>query len=464
MNATVALACLLALGQSGDIRHELGVRLRAMEAALAQTKDPETRSRAVPVVKDTTMLFFTGQFGKAGQLLDKARRILQGEPEWEPDRAWAESLSIQVQPRVVEAGASKWTVQVTSFYPAGNKPEAGKAQLRLTIPGGRTQSIPLNEVPTTATVETTCEPSSQEIRAEIVMADKVQARRNLTIYAHKDLKKVLASWKATLGKTEGKKDLGWETLNHLEDLVSSMASGKTLETDYPVERLIEQGSEIQKKLDEGKPWPAERLGPGEYWVALPESLAPRIVRIMVPKSGAPGPNGPKVQPCVLALHGAGGSENLFFDGYGVGEAVRQCQARGWILVSPRLAPGPTTLDQLSAILPIDPKTVFVVGHSMGAAQASAFAAGKPEKLKAAAYLGGGGRAGKGETFAALPAFVGVGQLDFALGSARTLHKALSNAGVKKAIFKEYPSVDHLAIVQIALPDVFAFFDETLATR
>jgi hypothetical protein len=59
-------------------------------------------------------------------------------------------------------------------------------------------------------------------------------------------------------------------------------------------------------------------------------------------------------------------------------------------------------------------------------------------------------------------FVGCGERDFALGGARNLHRALVKGGVKKATFKAYDDVEHLIIVQLALPDVFRFFDETIA--
>ena len=61
-------------------------------------------------------------------------------------------------------------------------------------------------------------------------------------------------------------------------------------------------------------------------------------------------------------------------------------------------------------------------------------------------------------------FVGVGDKDFALGGARTLHAALEKAGVKEVRFKKYENVEHLAVVQMALPELFAFFDKALAPK
>ena len=53
----------------------------------------------------------------------------------------------------------------------------------------------------------------------------------------------------------------------------------------------------------------------------------------------------------------------------------------------------------------------------------------------------------------------VGAQDFAYANARKLAFELKKAGVKSVRFREYPDVEHLVIVQEALQDVFAFFDE-----
>ena len=42
--------------------------------------------------------------------------------------------------------------------------------------------------------------------------------------------------------------------------------------------------------------------------------------------------------------------------------------------------------------------------------------------------------------------------------ARALKRSLERADVRSVELKEYPGVEHLTIVQLALPDVFAFFD------
>ena len=59
--------------------------------------------------------------------------------------------------------------------------------------------------------------------------------------------------------------------------------------------------------------------PGQFWLNLP--FPNGEVRIFVPE----GLSKDRPVPVVVAMHGAGGSENMFFDTYGDGATLRQCQ-------------------------------------------------------------------------------------------------------------------------------------------
>jgi hypothetical protein len=80
-----------------------------------------------------------------------------------------------------------------------------------------------------------------------------------------------------------------------------------------------------------------------------------------------------------------------------------------------------------------------------------------------AALGGGGSPrpvkGKEDAFKALPVYVGVGELDFAVGQAESLANNLKKIQVKQVTFKKFANIEHMIIVQEALPEVFRFFDE-----
>ena len=161
-------------------------------------------------------------------------------------------------------------------------------------------------------------------------------------------------------------------------------------------------------------------------------------------------------PLVIAFHGAGGSENMFFDAYGAGAIVRRCRELGWVLVAPRggMTDAAAAVAELTRCLPIDPKRVHLVGHSMGAANAAAAAAQIPDLAGVALLGGGGGIRGR---WAAIPTFLGAGSADFGLSGVRNTQKILERQNLARLVMREYPDVEHLAVVAVALPDVFDFF-------
>ena len=98
---------------------------------------------------------------------------------------------------------------------------------------------------------------------------------------------------------------------------------------------------------------------------------------------------------------------------------------------------------------------------MGAQLAIASTTQAPQLYRAVAALGGGGSARKSAGLEALPFYVGAGARDFGRGGAQQLHERLVRLGAKST-WHEFPDVEHLTIVQFALPEVFEFFAVELA--
>ena len=85
--------------------------------------------------------------------------------------------------------------------------------------------------------------------------------------------------------------------------------------------------------------------------------------------------------------------------------------------------------------------------------------GFPLMIKASE--GGGGKVGKPDAVKNLPFFIGCGKQDFALRGAKLMNDSLTAVN-GPVTFKEYDDIEHLAIVQEAARDVFAFFDKLAA--
>lgn len=438
-------------------RYELGQRLRLFERAFEKQQDAKARKRALAALGDVTTTFFSGRLATAAGQLDQARHTLASEKEPAAEVRWAESLIVKPGTRLLDRSAKELPISVESFYQTkAKKPD--KVSVRFTLEKA-TAEVPLTSLPLKHALKLDGDKEADvTLRASVVVAGKVVAESEQTISVVSKLSDRLAALEKKAAKL-GQKGDGPEkaSLGALLGTLKSLAKKETLESNYPAARLLKEAEDVAAALEAGK----SHYGPekeGQFWL----TVAGEQVRLQVPA----GLKKDKPVPLVVALHSAGGSENLFFDGYGDGKAAKLCSERGWLMVATRsplfaLRPPdvPKVTDALAKTYPIDKKKVFLIGHSMGAGQAVSLAGRSPERVAAVAALGGGGSVTEGEKLKAVPFFVGCGDKDFLLSSAKGLHKALEKAGVKKVTYKGYDDVEHLAIVQVALKDVFAFFDE-----
>ncbi|MBX3363753.1 MAG: alpha/beta fold hydrolase [Phycisphaeraceae bacterium] len=100
-------------------------------------------------------------------------------------------------------------------------------------------------------------------------------------------------------------------------------------------------------------------------------------------------------PLVIALHGAGGDEHLWIDGYGAGMLTDLAREKGFIVASPLAYPLlgngmmlDALLDDIAQDFDFDRSRVYLIGHSMGAMGASALAQMRPRTIAAVCAIAG----------------------------------------------------------------------------
>ncbi|MFQ3592494.1 MAG: prolyl oligopeptidase family serine peptidase [Gemmataceae bacterium] len=432
-------------------RYELGQRLRYFERSLEKygndtDNGAKAIARAIPPVAKATPAFFGGRLTEAARILDTARLSLAEEMP-PPEQLWALSLVTKPARRLLDTKDGKLAVRVERFYKLESADPEGLS-LRLSYGPLKPQMVALTKLPVEVSIPWDKLPEADHpLVSEVVRGETVLSRSEQTISAVDRLEERLKA----LREQGDAKTVATATRKHLTSILTDLAAGRTLETNYPAVRLLRDAEAILADQ-----WNPQR--PGQHWLSLP-GVTGSPVRLQVPA----GLKKDQRVPIVFALHGAGGSENMFFDGYGDGLVAKLASQRGWLVVAPRsgLFGGPdvpAVLDALASIYPIDGKRVFILGHSMGAAQTAATIGRAPQRFAAAACLGGGGGFKPSEALKKLPVFVGVGKLDFAARGAKSLADALEKAGVEKVTFKVYEDLEHLTIVQRALPEVFALFD------
>ncbi len=116
------------------------------------------------------------------------------------------------------------------------------------------------------------------------------------------------------------------------------------------------------------------------------------------------------------------------------------------------------LEALEKVFDVDRQRVFIVGHSMGAAQVIRQATLHPELFRAAAVIGGGSRARDAEKLTKIAWYVAAGELDFGKSGARSFYETMKGAKAPSVRYQEFAGIEHLVIVQACLGDLFSFLD------
>ncbi len=194
----------------------------------------------------------------------------------------------------------------------------------------------------------------------------------------------------------------------LQDQPSSGDSSQFL-TD-----LNELAGQVKSEIDQiasgNDPY---RRRSGDYWRTITADDKDKPVPYRV--YAAPAVVGDRPVPLVIALHGAGGDENMFFSGYGAGMIKQLADQHGFIVASPattaisgRTERLDALIDEMSADYAIDADAIYLIGHSMGGFATMTLASQRSDKIAAACCLAGGGNPG---TTKLPPTLIIAGELD-----------------------------------------------------
>ena len=479
-----------ASAQIESMRFELGRRLTRFEKAW-ETGDSQRRAACVETMEVAVKSFFGLQLDTAAQSLDRATQNVLGEPEattllWlaanrysiDFETSWIDSKGGPLRFRLRRlAGATSSTKRIEPLV--GN--------LQMSLQDGSTPMatmewsdvIPLSENKTSSETESqepglepeqwytwdlpALPPGDYQVSAACAIADGkydlIAERISVSIDLQSRLQKAQAWYEEN---RKGKGDTIVSTMRWLARELRQGFKGEPTEIDIPwnawlsdFEALRDSGGDHLKSMVRE---PNAGASQRSCWLQLNNGEKTQIVRLGIPKP-------PRSRlPVLFAFHGAGGSENMFFEAYGAGRLVNLANDRGWLVVSPRQSFSGLgmdireILDELEKWFPIDRDQVMLAGHSMGAAQAVNQVSIHPKEVKAVAALGGGGMPRSSLRSNPVPFFVAAGDRDFGRPRAKSLAESLRNLNCN-VDYRDYPNVEHMVIVQAALDDVFAFLDD-----
>lgn len=194
---------------------------------------------------------------------------------------------------------------------------------------------------------------------------------------------------------------------------------------------------------------------GDLWRVFTRRRETVPLRIYAP----PGRNLSKKPPLVIALHGAGGDENMFMEAYGAGAIKRLADERSFIVVSPLTYPlaGDATLldaliEEMATCYAFDRDRVYLIGHSLGAGAALGLAQLRSDVIAATCCIAGGGVPRSRDI---PPTLIFAAELDALAGPGAAERGALAAAAAKaNGVPVEYRIMHdwgHTLVVGAALP-------------
>lgn len=392
-------------------RYEMGERVKAMDRLWIETTDRGRRQAGVDAIGQAVMAFFSNRAEVVCKAVDQAIASLEGR---KPDAF--DALDARVDPVLIEPG-EKAQLRITWAYsPASTQSIAIEVH-------GRKQTVRPGQAVSLEIVPTLAEGKDGDTRVTLTYGD----RKKQAKFA------VVKNWRVRLSALEDSQSRAAKGM--ATGIRTSL--GSEAETVLPVAEMLKHGESLAQGA---KPRDVTELWYGSHGRS--------VFRAYVPKRAD------ETTHVVIALHGAGGSENLFFEGYGAGIALREAQKRGWIFMSPRTSPSAIgdCLAWLKDVMQVEPKSVFVMGHSAGGGVASNVSIIKPKAL--ALFAPAAGRLGN--NLSDTPLFLAIGKQEMA--GLRGLGLGLKARAEQNGEFREYDPCEHLMIVADASQDAFRFFD------
>lgn len=464
-------------------RLELGRRLKRFEIAWEQAP-AQQRDQAVTPLKQAVSSFFSLQLSEAGRQLDNAWFTVRNAAPPSAAEKVAVAHALSVLPFCTDPDTKELKLLLSPFY-STNETLPESTTLTLQLKNSAAETLAEFQCPATAALAGTAWntgtlPAGDHRIEATLQLDALSFRLpDISISRIPDLVPRIEKLQQTADSLRQQAlsenpppELppaalaAAATARSEAALLKAASEGRSTEADFPLLARLLLAEQLAANPHEAAEITASSARQNDLWLTLAKGRKSVPVRIRMPASLG----SPKKLPVLFVFHGAGGSENMFFETCGAGRTITEATRRGWLVVAPGQGllglslSVSDMLDNLQHFADIDRSQVMLLGHSMGAAQVMRQMQRDPSCAFAAAALGGGSQmaTSSATTLKAVKWYVAAGTEDFGRAGALQLHRSLTAAGVTSE-YHDFPSVEHLVIVQAAINDVFRFFDQSIAT-
>lgn len=437
------LPLLLALATIGEpTRADLTAAYLRFEQALRA--HPPVAAERAGIEKGfdaATLDFFMGAGTRAIERIDGLTATLDSVRAGNPAERAADALALDIEPREVSASSgARLTVRLRRLRAVDPAPES--AVVRVVLPTASESRVlaevliqkPCEAESTTATITVPGGGDFPGTRIDLAVEIEVPGARPRRVTSVALVGEPLASIRARITADLARVEPDGPPL--LQALATCRARAALLDprpsandsARFLVD-LAAHAAEVEleaKSLVAGSDPYRRRVGNLWRVVRLPDG-SELPVRVFAPESAC----GEARAPLVVALHGAGGDENMFLEGYGLGTIGALAREHGFVVACPRAGFGGTSPEAFDAIVQallfthaIDVKRIHVVGHSMGAGAAGSLRSARSDRIASVVLLAGASRDTGGPT--SPPMFLAGGELD-PLASSAALRRAAESA-------------------------------------
>lgn len=500
--ANLLCVLLLALpGYAQDASQVLRASVGFRTVKNTAQMDEATRQTVAELEKKAQAANAAQKYGEALKYFAHGMALMRKQ-EWTPRRAFETALQLKLDKLVFDPGEIA-RVKVSQMF-ALDEPLSGKLALTLALSQARTQpgsaasAAPPPIMKELKTLKEVAADFSKELLLEAVLPQAGDGTYQLlltltptegapiikpaTIRIERDLNSKANQLKARIAAVRTDLEQHNQDVNHQELLLAlpradyaasliEMVNSGTLALDRvdwsgefaSAHAMLDQ---ISKGLN---PLKAKR---GDihwaYHSVVDNTVQP--YRLFVPAKY----DAKQKWPLIVALHGMGGDENSFFNGYARGSIKDEAEQRGYLIVCPK-GRGPASMylgaaerDVLDVLketrrqFNIDENRIYLMGHSMGGYGTWSVAVNNPDLFAALAPISGGGMpqvvVGL-KKIAHISWLVTHGDKDptVSVEESRRMVKAGKDLGIEIK-YNEVPGGDHGNIVVPAFKEIFAWFD------
>jgi predicted esterase len=474
--------CACALAQNAAMVRAAANNLKAESSspAFSEEQRNETAKLRLEAERDTQ----AGRYGEALRNYAHATAVVR-HAQWTPAAEMAAAVELRIEHVLLEPGQPV-TISLGRLFPV-TPSEGAKLTASVRLESTVTPAQPLRELMQAVTIDPAGIPFSTQVQIPEMAPGNYELAARLTptgaavpemledvftkimpVHIEK-LEAEAAAVRRRLASATAKNAAALATAEYalrFYERADRGEEGLRRFGRYSFRDEFARANAILDDLEAGRDPFAGRRGDFHraYRSPVDETLQP--YRLFVPDAY----EGTKPAPLVIALHGAGGDENDFFDGYRESPLKPEAERLGFLVVCPkgrapnsgyRGAAERDVFDVLAEVrreYRIDSRRVFLMGHSMGAFATWRLAAEHPDLFAALGMISGGGDPREANKFRDIPQYVVHGELDqvVPVARSRTMVEALKKAGAL-VVYVELPGAGHYDSVAPQLRPMLEFF-------